>query len=102
MHTYDYLETPLGRMLLVSSEKGLCGAHFVGQKYFPEVDPSWKHEKSTAGRELAEYFAGERAVFTVPLAAEGTPFQRAVWREIAKVRFGETITYSELARALPG
>jgi methylated-DNA-[protein]-cysteine S-methyltransferase len=98
MKTYDYLDTPLGRMLLVSSENGLCGAHFIGQKYFPKMDPSWKRETSKAGRELAEYFAGERAVFSVPLAAEGTPFQRAIWKEISKVRFGETITYAELAR----
>jgi methylated-DNA-[protein]-cysteine S-methyltransferase len=98
MKTYDYLDTPLGRMLLVSSANGLCGAHFVGQKYFPKIDPSWKRETSKAGRELAEYFAGERAVFSVPLAAEGTPFQRAIWKEISKVRFGETITYAELAR----
>ncbi|HWA38918.1 MAG TPA: methylated-DNA--[protein]-cysteine S-methyltransferase [Burkholderiales bacterium] len=98
MNTYDYLETPLGRMLLVSSEKGLCGAHFVGQKYFPKLDPSWKREKSRASRELEEYFSGRRKKFDLPLAAEGTPFQRAVWREIAKVPFGETITYAELAR----
>ena len=98
MTTCDYLETPLGRMLLVSSEKGLCGAHFIGQKHFPKIDPSWKRERSRAARELAEYFDGKRTGFTVPLAAEGTPFQRAIWKEIAKVRFGETITYAELAR----
>ena len=98
MPTYDYLETPLGRMLLVTNERGLCGAHFIGQKYFPNIDPSWKREKSRAGRELEEYFAGKRTAFTVPLAAEGTPFQRAIWKEISRVRFGETITYAELAR----
>lgn len=98
MTTYDYLDTPLGRMLLITSEQGLCGAHFIGQKYFPKMDPSWKREKTRAARELEEYFAGERAVFTVPLAAEGTPFQRAIWKEISKVRFGETISYAELAR----
>jgi methylated-DNA-[protein]-cysteine S-methyltransferase len=98
MNTYDYLDTPLGRMLLVANEKGLCGAHFIGQKYYPKLDPAWKRKASAAGRELEEYFAGERAVFTVPLAAEGTPFQRAIWREIAKVPYGKTITYAELAR----
>jgi methylated-DNA-[protein]-cysteine S-methyltransferase len=101
MHCYDYLETPLGRMLLVANDRGLRGAHFVGQKYFPVRDRSWTRDEAalhTAKKELTEYFAGERAVFTVPLAAEGTPFQRAVWREIGKVRFGETITYAELAR----
>ena len=52
-----------------------------------------------AKRELAEYFAGERKRFEVALAPEGTPFQRSVWKAIAKVGFGETISYGELARA---
>jgi methylated-DNA-[protein]-cysteine S-methyltransferase len=99
---YDYCKTPLGRMLLVADDKGrLCGAHFIGQKYFPESRAGWvKDEKllKTAKREVLEYFAGKRKAFSVPLAPEGTPFQRAVWREIAKVPFGETITYAELAR----
>ena len=101
MHTYDYLETPLGRMLLVANPEGLCGVHFIGQKYYPAGRDGWiRDEKalSKAKTELSEYFSGERAVFTVPLAAEGTPFQRAVWRAIAKVPYGETITYAELAR----
>lgn len=98
MHSCDYLETPLGRMLLVASDAGLCGAHFIGQKYFPRIDPSWKRAQMRARRELEEYFAGKRKAFGVPLAAHGTPFQRAIWSEIAKVPYGETITYAELAR----
>jgi methylated-DNA-[protein]-cysteine S-methyltransferase len=101
MNTYDYCETPLGRMLLVANGKGLCGLHFVGQKYFPKIDRSWKRgggPVAHARRELEGYFSGKRKAFTVPLAPEGTPFQRAIWKEIAKVPFGETLTYAELAR----
>jgi methylated-DNA-[protein]-cysteine S-methyltransferase len=47
---------------------------------------------------LAEYFAGKRRRFEVPLAPDGTQFQRAVWQAISKVGFGETISYGELAR----
>jgi methylated-DNA-[protein]-cysteine S-methyltransferase len=99
---YDYCETPHGRMLLRASDEGrLCGAHFVGQKYAPKLDPTWKRDPRAlrqAKQELNEYFAGKRRRFDLPLAAEGTPFQRAVWREIAKVGCGETISYAELAR----
>jgi methylated-DNA-[protein]-cysteine S-methyltransferase len=49
-------------------------------------------------RELGEYFGGERRHFDTALAPEGTPFQRAVWKAISTVAFGETITYSDLAR----
>ena len=49
-------------------------------------------------RELREYFAGARTRFDVPLDPAGTPFQRKVWREIAAVPCGTTISYTELAR----
>jgi methylated-DNA-[protein]-cysteine S-methyltransferase len=50
--------------------------------------------------QLDEYFAGERQEFDVPLKLEGTPFQRGVWRELARIPFGTTITYAELARRI--
>ena len=51
-----------------------------------------------AATQLAEYFAGTRTAFDVPLAPSGTPFQLAVWRALAGIPYGETITYAELAR----
>jgi methylated-DNA-[protein]-cysteine S-methyltransferase len=101
MRYYDYCETPRGRMLLVASEQGLAGVYFVGQRHYPKRDAAWKRDSrvlEAAKRQLLEYFAGKRKRFTVPLDPQGTPFQRAVWLEIAKVGFGETISYAELAR----
>lgn len=51
-------------------------------------------------RQLAEYFAGARTVFDVPLALEGTPFQRAVWSALVEIPYGQTISYGELARRM--
>jgi len=101
VHFYDYLETSHGRMLLVANDEGLAGVYFVGQKYYPKPAPDWKRDPRAlqrAKRELTEYFAGKRKRFGIPLAPEGTPFQRAVWREIGRLACGETITYAELAR----
>ena len=102
MH-YDYLQTPQGRMLLVSSDRGLAGLYFVGQRHYPAREAAWRRGAGgavsrQAKQELAEYFAGRRKRFSVPLDPSGTPFQRAIWRQIARVGFGETITYAELAR----
>ena len=47
---------------------------------------------------LEQYFAGAAPGFTPPLAPEGSPFQRDVWAETAKIPFGTTVTYGELAR----
>jgi len=49
-------------------------------------------------RSLERYFAGEQRAFEHALAPAGTPFQQAVWRELVRIPFGETISYGELAR----
>ena len=102
MRCYDFYDSPHGRMLLVASGEGLTGVYFDGQKYHASIEPGWREDPRhailrQAGRELAEYFAGERKRFETPLAPEGTPFQRAVWRAISSVDFGRTIPYGELA-----
>lgn len=48
-------------------------------------------------RQLAEYFAGERRAFDLPLAPEGTGFQQLVWRALTTIPFGETRTYGQQA-----
>ena len=100
---YDFYDSPHGRMLLVAGDEGLTGVYFDGQKYHPRLEAAWRWDQEhaillQAKRELAGYFAGERKRFDAPLAPEGTAFQRAVWRAISTVGFGETITYGELAR----
>lgn len=51
-------------------------------------------------RQLEEYFAGRRQTFDLPLAAEGTPFEKTVWEELRRIPFGETRSYAEIARAI--
>ena len=50
-----------------------------------------------AAAELAEYFAGKRRAFSVPLAPQGTAFQRKVWATLEKVPYGETASYGQIA-----
>ena len=102
MRYYDSFESPHGKMLLVASEKGVSGIYFNRQKYFPATKKDWQRDErhavlKQAKRELLEYFAGKRKRFEVPLAPDGTPFQRSVWKAISKVGFGKTLTYGELA-----
>jgi len=53
-----------------------------------------------AARQLAEYFAGERERFDLPLAPRGTEFQRRVWRALAAVPYGTTVSYGTIAARL--
>jgi methylated-DNA-[protein]-cysteine S-methyltransferase len=95
--------TPLGEMVLASDGFGLCGAWFVGQKYFPALD-DWKEREDElleeAARELERYFAGELRRFDVPLRPRGTAFQQKVWEGISSIDYGSTMSYGELALRL--
>ena len=50
--------------------------------------------------ELLEYFAGKRMAFDLPVAPEGTAFQKAVWHAIGAIPYGQTRTYAEIAEAV--
>lgn len=50
--------------------------------------------------QLTEYFAGERTAFDLPLANEGSEFQKKVWSELQRIPFGETASYGDIARRL--
>jgi methylated-DNA-[protein]-cysteine S-methyltransferase len=104
MTSYTILKTKrLGDLLLVANEKQLTGIYFQDCKHSPKPRTDWKLNPrhsvlKQAGAELQEYLAGRRKDFSVPLQHAGTDFQNEVWRQIARIPFGETITYTELAR----
>jgi methylated-DNA-[protein]-cysteine S-methyltransferase len=50
--------------------------------------------------QIAEYFAGERTVFSVPLRLNGTEFQQRVWAALQEIPFGTSWTYGDLARRM--
>lgn len=99
---YTTMDSPLGPLLLTSNGMALTGLFMNVQKYGPAVESDWV-ESDTAvplgetRRQLTEYFAGERTDFDLPLAPEGTEFQRRVWNELTRIGFGETLSYGELA-----
>jgi len=102
MLAYDQFDTPHGTMLVTATPKGLAGVYFKGQKHFPKKR-EWRRDARhpmlrRARRELAEYFAGKRKRFDVPLDPQGTVFQRKIWKAISSVSFGRTLTYSEIAK----
>lgn len=99
------MASPLGEILLVSDPRGsaLSGLYLERQKYFPSRADHWRENPDAtifreAVRQLREFFDGARTRFDLALAPVGTSFQRDVWKAIAEIPFGETISYAELAR----
>jgi methylated-DNA-[protein]-cysteine S-methyltransferase len=96
-------ESPVGVLTLVAGERGLRAVIWphgrldrvglAGKTLTPGEAPVLD---LTAGQ-LAEYFAGARTTFDVPLDLHGTPFQLAAWRALAEIPYGETRTYAEQA-----
>jgi methylated-DNA-[protein]-cysteine S-methyltransferase len=96
---YATMPSPVGELLLTASDAGLTGIYLPGEGLEPELD--WERDPQRfedCRRQLEEYFAGERVAFSLPLAAPGTPFQHEVWKELLRIEFGTTISYTELAR----
>jgi methylated-DNA-[protein]-cysteine S-methyltransferase len=102
MTRYAKFVTPLGTVLATAEGGFITSVNFVDAKFTPPVARDWEEDPRSSPlrqcrEQLADYFAAVRQSFDLPVAPLGTPFQKRVWREIARVPFGETITYSELA-----
>ena len=95
------IDTPLGPLTALASDAGLMGLWFDRQLHEPgplAADEDASQQWIAQARvELAEYFAGRRRTFDVPLAPQGTPFQEAVWRRLVAIAFGETTSYGRIA-----
>jgi methylated-DNA-[protein]-cysteine S-methyltransferase len=99
---YDYVDTPFDRLLLVGSRRALTGLYVATHEACPTVDDAWTHDEDGAElrgarEQLDEYFDDRRTEFDMPLEPRGTDFQTAVWREIAAIPYGETVSYGDLA-----
>ncbi len=97
---YDYLETPIGRLLLAGVADGLELIGFPAGKMARGADADWTRDPSrfvAAAEQLTEYFAGGRREFDLPLNPAGTDFQLAVLTELQRIPYGETTTYRDIA-----
>lgn len=98
------LNTKIGKVYLVASEKGLRGV-FLDKQSVPMVKMPLSKDAigkilSQAVDEMNEYFAGKRTKFNVPLDLQGTPFQVRVWKELLKIPFGKTCSYRDIAKKI--
>jgi AraC family transcriptional regulator of adaptative response/methylated-DNA-[protein]-cysteine methyltransferase len=106
------LETPLGTMLALADDAGLRLLEFVDRRGLERELVGLRRRLKCAivpgnhlildrtAAQLAEYFAGERTRFDVPLAPVGSEFQLRVWRELGRIPPGRTRSYAEMARRL--
>jgi methylated-DNA-[protein]-cysteine S-methyltransferase len=101
------VDSPIGPLTLVRDDAGLTGLYYPGHWTRPDRTSFGRQTDSPNGFEaaiaqLAEYFAGERRGFDLPLNPRGGDQARQVWQLIADIPYGQTASYGELARRLGG
>ena len=103
MMPYCEIASPVGRLRLAGDEEGLRSISFQNRFSPAGVPDGWRRGEEPLREVIAQleaYFAGKRRAFDVPLAPEGTPFQREVWSLLLTIPYGETRSYGELASRL--
>ncbi len=105
-------KTPLGDMIAVSSEHGVCLLEFVDgkgvDKELAAVQAAYRSPFRESEndillkmkQELRAYFSGSLKTFATPVEFVGTPFQQSVWRELQRIPYGSTISYATQAARL--
>lgn len=96
------LDSPLGTVTLFSDGAALCALHLAGQKHgFPKAEAKRKDDLmlfAAVKKWLEDYFAGKRPeIDAIPLAPQGSEFQKLIWGYLREIPYGETVTYGDLA-----
>ena len=107
---YTTFDTPLGCLLIAATERGVCALQLgddpsaLGEALaaeFPQAtlrpDDDGLAEAAAA---LREHLTGRRPLLDLPLDVRGTAFQQRVWAELRKIPYGQTRTYTQVAKAI--
>ncbi|HMR47859.1 MAG TPA: methylated-DNA--[protein]-cysteine S-methyltransferase [Arachnia sp.] len=99
---HSITDSPLGPLILVADDGALVGLYMENQRHFPATGLGDRVDDAMPAvrEQLAEYFAGQRRDFDLPLAPVGTAFQQEVWALLREIPYGATTTYGDLARQL--
>jgi methylated-DNA-[protein]-cysteine S-methyltransferase len=103
MKYFTHYHSPVGTITLQANDKGLLGAWFEVHTTAPDhfgIASDSHPILQQAVTEFGEYFAGGRKQFDVPTDAQGTDFQKQVWKMLQTIPFGETWSYQDLAIAI--
>jgi len=107
---YTFADSPLGRMLIATTDKGICAIQFADSD--EELESGLKHEFPFAVRRrddaalknwketLLQQMRGKRLNSALPLDIQATAFQRRVWAYLQKIPFGQTRSYSAVAKGI--
>lgn len=104
---HTVVDSPIGPLTLVGDHRGITGLYFPHHwtkpdraRFGPRADPAADPLFGDAIAQLAEYFAGRRRTFDLPLVADGSGTEREIWRLLDEIPYGHTTTYGALAQQM--
>jgi AraC family transcriptional regulator, regulatory protein of adaptative response / methylated-DNA-[protein]-cysteine methyltransferase len=107
---YSFSESPIGRMLIAATDKGICSIQFADSE--EELEQGLKQEFPFALRrrddeqmadlagKVVQHMSGAESSTSLPLDIQATAFQRRVWSHLQSIGFGKTQSYSQVAKAI--
>jgi len=107
---YTFADSPLGLMLVAATDKGICAIQFADSE--DELEHGLKHEFPFAQRRrddnglhtwketLLKRLRGQKLNSSLPLDIQATAFQRRVWEHLQSIPYGDTRSYSQVAKAI--
>ncbi len=107
---YTIAESPLGKLLVAATERGICAVSFgddeeslrreLSDEFFAAEIEDNDDGLKDAVRAIVKSLDGEKTILTLPLDLHATAFQMRVWSELRKIPYGETRSYAEVAEAV--
>ena len=89
-----YYTSPIGLIECICSENSLHSIKIVDKIGESDIETIFSNRLKS---QLEEYFLGRRESFDINITLNGTDFQKNVWKELQKIPYGETVSYSEIA-----
>jgi methylated-DNA-[protein]-cysteine S-methyltransferase len=101
MNDYATIETPIGTIGVRTNSKGVYRLHLANDLNYTEAETPYNNQSpilKNALKQLRQYFNENRTTFSVPLDLQMPPFYKKALLEVAKISFGKTVSYQEIAR----
>lgn len=93
----SYYKSPIGILEIICENNKLISLKLVNCCEKTSVETDFIKDIK---KQLDEYFSGKRKVFDIKINPKGTDFQKLVWKELQKIPYGKTKSYSEIAKAI--
>jgi len=100
---YTELKVPTGELLLIGDGSEVMGVFWKSYKKIPKPEVDWVNDPSKFTdviRQIQEYFEGTRKSFNIKTKSHGTDFQKAVWKIISEIPYGQSLSYKQVAEKI--